>query len=258
MNRRATERAYKRYADYWRHLSQAEYDDFCAFKHRIRVVEARLVRLVGELIRVRVLRKHLRVLEIGCGDGSITSVYIRELAPCYEQLDYTGVDLCPLALASFRRNWLAGLPERAHAELIECNAERLPSNLGVFDVVLSHHSCYGVSVAAIIRWLSLLEDDGLMVVVANADGCIFSQIRAMKGASITSAEQISTGMHDASVSHEIIHWEHRLRASQWECDAESPTLRYLALQGSGVIPETALNAKIGNGRYVDGIIIADG
>jgi SAM-dependent methyltransferase len=127
------------------------------------------------------LRAHtgpLRILSVGCGDGSSDLAMLQALEP-HTPVEYVGIDVNPVSLATFRSQagdlpvTLADTP----LELLELDGEP-------FDIVLLSHMLYyvdqpGAHVSRLLRRFT--RTDGRVIIVHSAHEGIPALMQAVDG-----------------------------------------------------------------------------
>lgn len=107
----------------------------------------------------------LRILSVGCGDGSLDLPLLQRLQGMAE-VDYTGVDVNTTSLAEFR-GALADMP----ATLLNTPVEELSPTAEPFDLVIVSHMLYYVDDPAglVLRLLHhFTRTDGQLIVIHSA------------------------------------------------------------------------------------------
>lgn len=112
--------------------------------------------LVDRLVAELVLDGHGRLLDVGCGPGSLTLL----LAPWFERA--TGLDADPQMLAEGRRHALAaGI---TNVDWVSLRAEDLPTDLGPFRAATLAQSFHWMDRPRVARLLhAVLAADGVVV-----------------------------------------------------------------------------------------------
>lgn len=132
-------------------------------------------------------KEHLHVLEIGCGDGSMTKHILHQLKQEYRIGTYTGIDVSEHLLTEAKKEFHT-LSAESH-QLIKQDANQFTTDQK-YDLVLSINSWYGVDVEKISYYQSLLSPTGILVILINNQKNLIWQLRHMYDAQLLASEDI--------------------------------------------------------------------
>lgn len=103
-----------------------------------------LARLISEYASTR--KTPVRVLDVGCGNGGLARLIA-------DTVDYTGIDIATLAIASAREVAPRGT-------FIACDATSPPENLGVFNAIVFNELLYYLDPRIVLpRYRGLADSD---------------------------------------------------------------------------------------------------
>ena len=173
------------YTSTWKRAALYDHN-YRRFKDAIHDLEqgfvAELVKLILPLISQR---PSLSVLDLGCGDGKLTLNMLEGFGTCFE---YLGVDINERILRDHAiLKW--GL-EACLSHQVVCSDMNAFLSDSKFDVIVSLNSLYACYLENILRFTTLLREDGVFAVLMNSSKGAFSKLRRVDGFSMSSGEDL--------------------------------------------------------------------
>lgn len=228
---------------------------WAGLKESVRDFEVEAVEAWLEEPWVSQLPNQLDVLELGCGDGLASGWYLRKLTATRTVTTYRAIDCSSEALARFRLD--DEIARRIGRVQLICGDIQAYEARELFDVVIAHHSWYGVPALLAKRFARLVRQPGGMLIALNSQASVIRTAAVATNVSLTCGEEFAHALAGLGIDHSVMVYERVLDRERCNCVARS-ALRYfqtLARLG-GLSGDRATNA-VRNVTLVDGCVYRD-
>jgi FolB domain-containing protein len=157
-------------------------NSFQEFKQKILESDSELLKLVSENLSSFVKQKNeISILDVGCGDGSISTLLYEEFNKHSKVSNYYGIDISATLINKFHEV----LDDPNLFTLDVGGASNLETlQISNFDLILAFNSWYGLTFDLVEKYLFKMKKDSKLVVVLNAPNNIFSVLTKITGESI--------------------------------------------------------------------------
>lgn len=143
---------------------------FLPFKQAVALIEDELYREVSTIVSGYIdVCKEYSILDIGCGDGYCTSIFIKELN--LQRFTYLGIDVNSSAL--YLCNKKLGKLWPSDFLCVDINTFPLKRE---WNMIIAFNSVYGISFNTLSYLISRLRPNGILALIVNSHLGIFSKI----------------------------------------------------------------------------------
>ena len=172
------------------------------------------------------------MLDVGCGDGEIAASLLTQLRRNVKL--YVGVDVNAKALEE-----AGGRQLGTRQELICCDANGFQSRCK-FDLIISFNSVYGLTWDGLRRVAGHCDKDGVLLIVANSDGSVLSQLSASGPWRMLTAEDVAGALSEMGLRFEDSEVKYPLDIGS----AEGSVTRYLCGKAAAHIIESSRKQRM--------------
>jgi FolB domain-containing protein len=155
---------------------------FIEFKQKIFESDKELLEEVSNKLASFVSAKNqISILDVGCGDGSISTLLYEEFNKLAKVTNYYGIDISPTLINKFHQSlddsnlFTLGVGGASNLETLQ---------ISNFDLILAFNSWYGLTFDLVEKYISQMKQNSKLVVVLNSPNNIFSILTKITGESI--------------------------------------------------------------------------
>lgn len=183
------------YSSCWSHAHYYDFP-FLPFKTAVARLEAKLfTQATVFMSRYIDPLKHKSILDIGCGDGRSTSIFVKEL--CLLNCKYLGIDINSAALSQCKCNLAeVALPAFTCADI---NKFEIPNK---WDIIIMFNSIYGVKFDTLRYIISCLSQHGFLILLVNSHLGAFNAISTQSGNSTICDRHVRLFLEDNGYSYD--------------------------------------------------------
>jgi hypothetical protein len=193
-----------KYKEKWQ---DAEFNKlFIGFKQFISISEQDCARRCAEIIAPQLPDQDIQVLELGAGDGTVSLAFLEALSKYRSISSYTGIDLSEklvVILKSKKENFRQYAQE-VHFDCADATTFGSPTSP---HLVVAFCSWFGIPFQEILRYISLLEANGVLAITLSSVNSITIDLTNEFVEPIRSSEELLEWLKSIEIAytrHEII------------------------------------------------------
>ena len=177
------------------------YRDYACFKAAMAPYERKVIEVALRNWQVEDFVNGLQVLDVGCGGGIASQWYMEVLRASHRVRHFVGVDVSATALHAFDTGSPAwqGLEDISK---IQGDVFRTPWAKQYFNLIIAHHSWYGIPIRYVCTLRQALIPKGKLIVVLNSEDSLLHLLARQNLKRPVTGEQFAAFVNSRGISFE--------------------------------------------------------